>query len=122
MTIDFDRIEQVVTDVLRSIAFCNVRQFTDGDYDTIEDAVDNAFMALSYAMPEVNCIDDTVTRRCAKDAIYAALEPVKQFRADNPGVAFHQLLNDNLDVEAVMDDIINMHSSDDEDDYLEEAA
>ena len=122
MSIDFDRVEQIVTDVMRNIAFCSVREYTDGNEDVVENAVDNAFMALSYALPDVNCIDDTVTRRCAKSAIYEALDVVVKFRADNPGVAFHQLLNDNLDVEAVMEDIINMHSSDEDDYELEEAA
>lgn len=109
MTIDFNRIEQVVTDVVSNIAFCSVDDYTKGNTDVVEVAVDNAFMALSYAFPEVDCIDDTVTRRAAKSAIYEALDIVVKFRADNPGISFSQLLDDNLDIEAIMEDIIEMH-------------
>lgn len=117
MSIDFDRVEGIVKEVMRSIAMCSVDRFTDGDTDYIETSVDNAFMALSYALPDVVCIDDTVTRRCAKSEIYETLELVKEFRADNPGVPFYHIFDENLTAESVMEDIINMH----EDDDLEEA-
>jgi hypothetical protein len=113
-TIDFDRVESVVLNVMRSIAQLNVSSYTEGNVDKVEDDVDASFFALDYAMPEVSCLSDTVTRRCAKSEIYSVLDQVVAFRAKNPGVAFYHLF-DNLTAESVMEDIIAMNEDDDDD-------
>jgi hypothetical protein len=113
-TIDFDRVESVVLNVMRSIAQLNVSSYTEGNVDKVEDDVDASFFALDYAMPEVDCLSDTVTRRCAKSEIYSVLDQVVAFRAKNPGVAFYHLF-DNLTAESVMEDIIAMNEDDDDD-------
>ena len=113
MTINFDHVEGVVKEVMRCIAMCSVDRYTKGDTDYVENSVDSAFMALSFSLPGDICIDDTVTRRCAKTEIYETLELVKSFRADNPGVPFHHIFDENLTAESVMEDIINMNEDDD---------
>lgn len=120
-TIDFDRIQSVIRDTMVSIASLNVSTYTEGNSDKVEDDVDASFFALSYAFPEVNCLGDTVTRRCAKTEIYEVLDQVVAFRASNPGVAFYHLFKD-ITAESVMEDIMAMIEDEDEDDYLEEAA
>lgn len=118
MSIDFDHVEGIIKEVMRCIAMCSVDRYTNGDTDYVETAVDNAFMALSYSLTDVDCVDDTVTRRCAKTEIYETLELVKSFRADNPGVPFYHIFDEHLTAESVMEDIINMNEDDDD---LEEA-
>jgi hypothetical protein len=114
MSIDFDRIQSVIRDTMRSIAQLNVTEFTEGNYDRVENDVDASFFALGYAFPEVDCMSDTVTRRCAKSEIFTALEQVVAFRAANPGVAFYHLFDD-ITAESVMEDIMDMCEEDDED-------
>ncbi len=117
MSIDFDRIQSVIRDTMVSIAHLNVTEFTEGNYDRVENDVDASFFALAYAFPEVNCLGDTVTRRCAKSEIYGVLEQVVAFRAANPGVPFYHLFN-TITAESVMEDIIEMVEEDD--DYEDE--
>jgi hypothetical protein len=117
-TIDFDRVEVIVKEVMNCIAMCSVDRYTKGDTDYVEDSVDSAFMALSYALPDVVCVDDTVTRRCAKSEIYSVLDQVVAFRAANPGVPFYHLF-DSITAESVMDDIIAMNEDDDDDAFDE---
>jgi hypothetical protein len=114
MSIDFDRIQSVIRDTMRSIAQLNVTEFTEGNYDRVENDVDASFFALGYAFPEVDCLGDTVTRRCAKSEIFTTLEQVVAFRAANPGVAFYHLFDD-ITAESVMEDIMDMCEEDDED-------
>ena len=109
MTIDFNRVESVVRNVMRCVASLNVSSYTDGDVDKVSDDVDASFFALGYAMPELECISDTVTRRCAKDEIYEVLDMVVKFRAENPGVCFYHIFDEHLTAESVMEDIIAMH-------------
>lgn len=114
-TIDFDRVESVILNVMRSIASLNVSSYTAGNSDKVEDDVDASFFALDYAFPEVDCLSDTVTRRCAKSEIYSVLDEVVKFRAENPGVAFYHLF-DSITAESVMEDIIDMNADDENDD------
>jgi hypothetical protein len=119
-TIDFDNVQTVIRQVMRSIASLNVSSYTAGNSDKVEDDVDASFFALDYAMPEVSCLSDTVTRRCAKSEIYSVLDQVVAFRAANPGVAFYHLF-DSITAESVMEDIMDMNEDDDDDDaYLED--
>ena len=113
MTIDYDRVESVVRDVMRHIARINLTEFTKGNHECIENDVDAAFTALSYAMPEISSIDDTVTRRCAKTEIYGVLEQVVEFRAANPKDSGYHLF-DQIHAESVMEDIIAMNEDDEE--------
>lgn len=113
MSIDFDRIQSVVSNVMESIAMCNIDRYLAGDTDAVEHAIDNAFMALSYALPEVSSIDDTVTRRCAKTEIHSVFEEIAKFVSAYPNTSYRHLF-DNLDVEAVMDDIRAMNDEDDD--------
>ena len=114
-TIDFDRVENVIRDVMRSIASLNVSSYTEGNSDKVEDDVDASFFALDYAFPEVSCLSDTVTRRCAKSEIYSVLDEVVKFRAENPGVAFYHLF-DRITAESVMEDIMDMNEDNENDD------
>ena len=111
--IDFDRVETVVRQVMRSIAQLNVSTYTEGNVDKVEDDVDASFFALDYAMPEV-CFSDTVTRRCAKTEIYEVLDQVVKFRAENPGVPFYHLFDEGITAEEVMDDIRAMCEEDED--------
>lgn len=120
-TIDFDRVESVILSVMRSIASLNVTSYTEGNVDKVEDDVDASFFALDYAMPEVSCLSDTVTRRCAKTEIYEVLDMVVKFRAENPGVAFYHIFDEHLTAESVMEDIIAMNEDDEDDDAIDES-
>ena len=115
-TIDFDRVEYVILSVMRSIASLNVSSYTQGNVDKVEDDVDASFFALDYAFPEVSCLSDTVTRRCAKSEIYSVLDIVVKFRAENPGEPFYHLFDEHLSAESVMEDIMDMNEDDENDD------
>ena len=118
-TIDFDRIENVIRDVMRSVAQLNVSSYTEGNSDKVEVDVDASFFALDYAFPEV-CFSDTVTRRCAKTEIYGVLDEVVKFRAENPGVAFYHLF-DRITGEEAMEDIRDLCEDDENDDFFDES-
>ena len=106
MTIDFNRIETVVCQVMRSVAQLNLSSYTEDNGIKVDNDVDASFFALDYAFPEV-CFSDTVTRRCAKTEIFDVLDQITKFRANNPNTPYYHLF-DNITAEAVMDDIREM--------------
>jgi hypothetical protein len=108
----FSKLESVIKQTMVSICYSNLDSDTP---DNIERDVDVSFTAIDYAFPEIQCICDTVTRRCAKSEIYEVLrqaQAMKQINGNYRGVL--EMIEQSITAESVMEDIINMNSDDDE--------
>lgn len=106
---EFVRFQDACKNTMTEIAFMNME-----NTDSIEDCVDVAFMALSYAFPTIDSISDTVTRRCAKSEIYNIVEICRDLRSEDKSFNVLQYIEENLTCESVFEDIINMQEDDDE--------
>ena len=121
---EFNRLSTAIKEVMINIAYMNASKIIhDNLEDTIEEDVDTAFMAISYSFPMFESIEDTVTRRCAKSEIHEAIRTVQQWRKLDSNLDILAHLRNNITAESVLDDIINMNGSeDDEIDVLDELA
>ena len=136
---EFIRLQEVVTQTCRSIAF---HAYSD-IYDSIEDGyynhlyqkvqltdderettldyiVDNkvgcAFSAISMCFPEFSSLDDTVTRNCARGAIHDVVAMCLEQNL-RPGNAT-DIINQHLDLSNVWEDLIAMNEDEDEDELF----
>jgi hypothetical protein len=105
---DFIRLQKAIKSTMISIAI-HASYFEDAD---IERDVDVAFDVLSECFEDIDCICDTVTRRCAKSEIHSVLRDVKQHKSQNDKFDAFQYIEDNIDCESVYEDIIDMNSDD----------
>lgn len=137
---EFIRLQEVVTQTCRSIAFHAYSdiwdsinsggyynhlyqkvQLTDDERETTLDyivhtQVSCAFSAISMCFPEFSSLDDTVTRNCARGAIY---EVVAMCLEQNlrPGDTT-DIINQHLDLSNVWEDLIAMNEDEDEDELF----
>ena len=101
---NFTKLENVIKQSMVSICYRNL------DIDNIENDVDMAFTVIQYSFPEFECIEDTVTRRCAKSEIYEIVEQAQEMKKVNgnyKGVL--EMIEQSITASSVMEDIINMN-------------
>jgi len=106
---NFIKLENVIKQSMVSICYRNL------DIDNIENDVDMAFTVIQYSFPEFECIEDTVTRRCAKSEIYEIVQQAQEMKKVNgnyKGVL--EMIEQSITASSVMEDIINMNSEDEE--------
>ena len=139
-TQEFIRLQEVVTQTCKSIAFhayykiwdsinsggyynhlYEKVQLTDDERETtlayiVDTKVSCAFSTISLCFPEFSSIDDTVTRNCARGAIHDVVAMCIE-QSVKPGHAT-DIIKEHLDLSSVWDDLIAMNEDDDE----EEAA
>ena len=139
-TQEFIRLQEVVTQTCKSIAFHAYSkiwdsinsggyynhlyekvQLTDDERETtlayiVDSKVRCAFSAISLCFPEFSSLDDTVTRNCAGRAIHDVVAMCIE-QSVKPGHAT-DIIKEHLDLSSVWDDLIAMNEDDDE----EEAA
>lgn len=109
---DFSKLESAIKQTMISICYMNLDSETP---DNIENDVDVAFTAIQYCFPDVECIEDTVTRRCAKSEIFEVFESAQEMRKVNGNYAgVLEMIEQSITAESVMEDIINMNTDDDE--------
>ena len=103
---DFIRLQKAIKSTLTNIAIHAV-YFEDAD---IERDVDVAFDTLSECFDNIDCITDTVTRRCAKSEIHSVLRDCNKLIAENDMTfdAF-KYIEDHIECESVLEDIIDMN-------------
>lgn len=114
---DFIRLQKAIKSSMFSIAMhafyfeneANAKVDIDRD-------VDVAFSTLSDCFDEIQCITDTVTRRCAKSEIYSILRQVKDLKSKDAKFDAYAYIENNLDCESVYEDIIDMNSDDEDSD------
>ena len=109
----FSKLESAIKQTMVSICYSNLDSETP---DNIEHDVDVAFTAIEYCFPEIECITDTVTRRCAKTEIhevYQTAQEMKKVNGNYRGVL--EMIEQSITAESVMEDIIDMNTDDDED-------
>lgn len=109
----FTKLEIAIKQTMIDICYRNLDSESP---DNIENDVDVAFTAIEYCFPEIECITDTVTRRCAKTEIhevYQTAQEMKRVNGNYRGVL--EMIEQSITAESVMEDIINMNTDDDED-------
>lgn len=109
---DITKLQSAIKQTMISICYRNLDSETP---DNIENDVDVAFTAIQYSFPEFQCIEDTVTRRCAKSEIYEVFRNAQEMRKVNGNYrGVLELIEQSITAESVMDDIINMNTDDEE--------
>lgn len=109
---DFSKLESAIKNTMVSICYHNLSSETP---DNIENDVDVAFNAIQYSFPEFECIEDTVTRRCAKSEIFEVFRNAQEMRKVNGNYrGVLEMIQESITAESVMEDIMNMNTEDDE--------
>lgn len=109
--LDTTKLESVIKDTMIAICYRNI----DNESEDIENDVDIAFTVIQLSFPEFECIEDTVTRRCAKSEIYQVYREAQEMRQKNGNYAgVLEMIEESITAESVMDDIIHMNTEDDE--------
>lgn len=104
----FSKLKSVIKQTMFSICYRNLDSET---MDNIENDVDIAFTAIQYSFPKIECITDTVTRRCAKTEIYEVYRAAQEMRKVNGNYAgVLEMIEESITAESVMEDIINMNT------------
>ncbi len=102
---NFSKLESVIKQSMISICYRNL------DIDNIENDVDMAFTVIQYSFPEFECIEDTVTRRCAKSEIYEIVQQAQEMKKINGNYrGVLEMIEQSITAESVMDDIIEMNT------------
>ncbi len=128
--IEFVRLQEVVTQTCKSIAFHAYSDIWDSIQDgyynhlyekvqltdeqrttTLDYIVDNniscAMSAISLCFPEISSLEDTVTRNCARSAIHEVVGICIE-QSVKPGEAI-DIIKEHLDLYEVWDDLIAMN-------------
>jgi hypothetical protein len=130
-TVEFKKLQEVVTETCTSIAFHTYAQ-SDCTYvdckevkrteeerrdfisDSVENDVDVAFRAIELCFDNISCLTDTVTRRCAKSAIYDVIDEVITNNIKvGPSLEY---IREHIDLESVWEDLLHMNTCE-EDEY-----
>lgn len=108
--LDTTKLESVIKDTMIAICYRNV----DNESEDIENDVDIAFTVIQLSFPEFQCIEDTVTRRCAKTEIYEVYRAAQEMRKQNGNYrGVLEMIEESITAESVMEDIINMNTEED---------
>ena len=109
----FSKLETAIKQTMISICYSNLDNESP---DNIEHDVDVAFTAIEYCFPDIDCITDTVTRRCAKTEIHEVYRQAQELRkADGNYRGVLGMITQSITAESVMEDIISMNTDNDED-------
>jgi len=133
---EFIRLKEVIRETLVDIAYFSLTDveeraengnadelFESSElYDFVETSVDVTFNAIDKCFRDVNfskdesddtegvCLSDTVTRRCAKTAIYQIIDLCKAEKVSSINVL--DFIDSNIDCSDVYEDIVHMCAAD----------
>jgi hypothetical protein len=133
---EFIRLKEVIRETLVDIAYfslTDVKEFAEqGDadellesnktYDFVENSVDVTFSSIDKCFRDVKfsddenddtegvCLSDTVTRRCAKTAIYQVIDRCKAEKVSSMNLL--DFIDSNIDCSDVYEDIVHMCAAD----------
>jgi len=133
---DFILLKEVIRETLVDIAYVSLTdveesaEHNDADkrfesseiHDFIENSVDSTFSVIDKCFRDVKfsedenddtegvCLSDTVTRRCAKTAIYQVIDLCKAEKVSSMNVL--DFIDSNIDCSDVYEDIVHMCAAD----------